>query len=56
MKPKQPLVLAAAKEEKEPSLPNAVLQHFASAKKLALRDRPIAAVSHLISMLRLQPA
>jgi hypothetical protein len=33
-------VIFAAKVSKEPSLPNAVPQHFASAEKLVLRGRP----------------
>jgi hypothetical protein len=39
----------------EPSLPNAVPQHFASAEKLVLRGRPIADIDHPSAMLRCGP-
>jgi hypothetical protein len=47
---------SAANGSKEPSLPNAVLQHFASAEKLALLGLPKAAFQQPPRMLRCGPS
>lgn len=49
-------VVAAAKVSDEPSLTNAVSQHFASAEKTALRERPKPAIHRLFEMLQRSPS
>ena len=46
----------AAKGSKEPSLPNAVPQHLASAEKIALRDRPNAVIRRMLLSLCCGPS